>query len=120
VKRVLIGAAVFASLAAAPSASSSTRPTLHVRPTTVSPGARVHVFGNADGCRRGDTVTVISRAFTNAHTFAGLGAILARVQSGGTFSGYGHVRRNAHVGRYSITARCGGGNFGVVVYLRVH
>jgi hypothetical protein len=97
---------------------SATRPSLHVRPQVVAPGGRVKVTGNADGCPRGDVVTIISRAFPG-HGFAGIGAITARVRAGGSFAAIGHVRRNARKGRYGITARCGGGNFGVIVYLRV-
>ena len=74
--------------------------------------------GNAAGCPRGDVVTVISRAFRGPD-FAGLGTISARVRAGGAFSGSGRVRRLARAGRYAVTARCGGGNLGVLVYLRV-
>ena len=111
---VVLGAAITAT-----AATAATRPTLHVSPTVVHPGGRVTVWGNADGCPRGDAVTIISRAFPMRHSFAGLGAIYARVRTGGSFSTTGRVRANAHKGRYGITARCGGGNLGVLVYLRV-
>jgi hypothetical protein len=99
-------------------ASAATRPSMHVTPGIVSPGGRVTVWGNADGCPRGDSVTIISRAFPG-HGFAGIGAITAHVRTGGSFSTTGRVRANARAGRYGITARCGGGNLGVLVYLRV-
>src|SRR5437762_2487116 len=99
-------------------AYAATRPSLHVSPSIVSAGGRVTVTGNADGCPRGDTVTIISHAFPG-HAFAGIGAIFARVRARGAFSAYGRVRSNARRGRYGITARCGGGNLGVIAYLRV-
>jgi hypothetical protein len=102
----------------ATSASAATRPSMHVSPSLVSPGGRVTVWGNADGCPGGDAVTIISRAFPG-HGFAGIGAITAHVRTGGSFSATGRVRADAHKGRYGITARCGGGNLGVLVYLRV-
>lgn len=92
---------------------------LHVTPSVVSPGGRVTVTGNADGCPRGDSVTIISRAFSRTHTFAGVGAIFAKVRAHGAFAASGRVRTNAKTGRYAITARCGGGNLGVAAYLRV-
>ena len=109
-----LGVAITAS-----AASAATRPNMHVSPSVVAPGGRVTVWGNADGCPRGDTVTIISRAFPLTHSFAGVGALFARVRTGGAFSATGHVRLHARPSRYGITARCGGGNLGVVVYLRV-
>jgi hypothetical protein len=105
-------------LGAASADAAMTRPSLRVRPSTVSPGALVRVSGNAAGCPRGDRVTVISRAFRGPD-FAGLGSISARVRAGGAFSGSGRVRRYARAGRYAVTARCGGGNLGVTAFLRV-
>jgi hypothetical protein len=91
---------------------------LHVRPTIVSPGGLVRVYGNADGCPAGDTLLALSRAFAG-RPFAGVGTVSARVRVGGAFSGTGRVRRHAHAGRYAVTARCGGGNLGLLVHLRV-
>ena len=91
---------------------------LHVRPAIVSPGARVTVYGNADGCPRGDQVVVLSRPFAGT-PFAGVGTIRARVRAGGAFSATGRIRRLARAGRYAVTARCGGGNLGVLVHIRV-
>jgi hypothetical protein len=94
------------------------RPSLHVRPSLAAPGARVRVFGNAGACRRGDTVFVLSRPFAG-RSFAGVGAITAQVRAHGVFSGLGHLRRNARRGRYTVTARCGGGNLGITTRIRV-
>lgn len=80
---------------------------VYVRPSVVAPGARVHVFGNAGRCLRGETVFVLSRAFAG-RSFAGLGAITAPVRSHGAFAAAGHLRRNARHGRYTVSVRCGG------------
>jgi hypothetical protein len=80
---------------------------VHVRPSVAAPGARVHVFGNAGRCLRGETVFVLSRAFAG-RSFAGLGAITTPVRSHGAFSAAGHLRRNAKHGRYTVSVRCGG------------
>jgi len=115
--RWLAGTALLALFAVAPSLSA-TRPSLHVTPGVVAPGAQIHVTGNAHGCLRGDVVSVLSRAFPG-HGFAGLGVISARVRAGGAFSATGRVRRKAPPRRYTVTARCGGGNLGVTAHLRV-
>jgi hypothetical protein len=91
---------------------------LQVSPASVAPGAKVRAFGNASPCRPGDQVTVISAAFPG-DAFGGAGARYAAVRSGGAFSASGPIRAKLHVGKYAVTARCGGGNLGVVAYLRV-
>jgi hypothetical protein len=112
-----LGAALLLSAAATPAAGAA-RPVLHVRPLVVAPGGRVHVSGNADGCSRGDAVLVLSRPFPDPG-FAGVGAIAARVAGGGSFSAFGRIRTHVRAGRYGVTARCGGGNLGVAVFIRV-
>ena len=93
---------------------------LNVTPGKVRPGRQVRVFGNvADGCARGDAVTLLSRAFTNTYSFAGLPAIYATVGSNGAFSVKTTIPATRKAGSYEITGRCGGGNLGVVVPLRV-
>jgi len=114
---LVIGLAAILLGAAVAGAATSTV-SLRVRPTVVPPGALVRVSGNADGCPRGDTVLALSRAFAG-RPFAGVGTITARVRAGGAFSGLGRVRRNARAGRYGVTARCGGGNLGVLAHVRV-
>ncbi|MDX6510256.1 MAG: hypothetical protein QOG81_2008 [Gaiellaceae bacterium] len=100
------------------SSAAGARAALRVSPATVSPGAQVHVSGNAAGCPLGDTVMVLSRAFVG-QGFAGVGSTPARVRRGGVFAATGRVRRYAAAGRYVVTARCGGGNLGVTAHLRV-
>ena len=93
------------------------RASLFVRPSVVARGGRVHVFGNAGLCPRGDTVLVLSRPFAG-RSFAGLGAITAPVRAHGSFSAFGHLRPNAKPGRYTVSARCGG-NLAGTARLRV-
>jgi len=92
---------------------------LVVSPGTVHRGGAVHIRGNADGCRVGNTVFVLSRAFVHTHDFAGVSAVLARVRAGGAFSATTVIPRTRKPARYNVTARCGGGNLGVLVHLTV-
>jgi hypothetical protein len=79
----------------------------------------VRVFGNAGGCPAGDQVTLMSRAFSPAHNFAGVPAISTRVRPGGGFSTTTQIPSGLAAGRYVITGRCGGGNLGVSASLTV-
>ena len=92
---------------------------LVVSPTVVHPGGAVRVTGNADGCPRGDTVLILSRAFSSRTGFAGVPALRARVRAGGAFATTGRIRVHAARGRYGVTARCGGGNLGVEAHVTV-
>ena len=112
---VLVSLAVL--LAGAATAAAAT-PRLSVQPAFYSPGAAVVVSGNAGSCRVGDTVTAISRAFAG-HAFGAAGTLSGRVRAGHGFSFAGHLRRVLKPGRYAVTARCGGGNLGVVARIRV-
>jgi hypothetical protein len=117
VKR-LAGIAAAAALAVSGVALAASA-SIHVTPGTVHAGQRVEVSGNAGGCPVGDRVTLLSRAFSHRHEFAGVPAVFARVKTNGH---YGHsvlIPSGRHAGRYSITGRCGGGNFGVTAHLRV-
>jgi len=94
-------------------------PSLTVSPSVVDRGRNVTLRGSADGCSAGNTVTLISRAFVHTHDFAGLPAVLTRVRAGGTFHVVTRIPATKTPGRYGITARCGGGNLGVLAHLRV-
>jgi hypothetical protein len=107
------GAALLASVVAA------TPPSLSLTPSTVRAGHAVRISGSADGCPVGDDVTILSHAFVHTHDFAGVPAVLAPVRRGGKFSATTTIPRSRRAGRYSVTARCGGGNLGVLKYLRV-
>jgi hypothetical protein len=88
-------------------------------PSSVKRGHRVLITGSADGCTVGNAVTVISRAFVHTHDFAGVPAVFARVRSGGSFRVTTRIPATKKPGRYVVTARCGGGNLGVLKHLTV-
>jgi hypothetical protein len=119
-KRTMLALALaIASPAAVSSvAVSASQPSVHVRPTTVHAGDSVRVFGNAGGCRRGNQVTLISRAFSRRHEFAGRPAIFATVHRRGRFSVRTRIPKRRAPHRYGVTGRCGGGNLGVTAHLR--
>ena len=95
-------------------------PFLRVRPRRVLAGSHVRVTGLVPiGCDRGETVTLISRAFSHRHDFAGLPAIFTTVRRVGGLSRRTRIPRGRRPGLYRITARCGGGNLGVSARLRV-
>jgi hypothetical protein len=95
------------------------RVSLVVTPRTVRRGQTVLVHGLAQGCTSGDTVTVISHAFSAAHSFAGVPAVFAQVGSAGRFSTTARIPLRRATGSYVLTARCGGGNLGVSAHLTV-
>jgi hypothetical protein len=99
--------------------TSATTVALAVRPRAVRRGGSVVVSGVAGGCTAGDRVTVISRAFAAAHTFAGAPAVFAQVGSAGRFSTMTRIPATRRPGIYILTARCGGGNLGVSARLTV-
>jgi hypothetical protein len=99
--------------------TSAIRVALTVAPATVRRGGTVLASGVAGGCTAGDTVTVLSRAFSAAHSFAGVPAVLAQVGSAGRFSTRTRIPAARAPGRYVVTARCGGGNLGVSAHVTV-
>jgi hypothetical protein len=107
-----------AAIALAPAAAGSVVH-LSLSPSIVRPGGTVQIRGNADGCGRGATVFVLSRAFVHTHEFAGVSAVQAKVRAGGAFRATTVIPRTRRPGRYNVTARCGGGNLGVLVHLTV-
>jgi hypothetical protein len=94
-------------------------PSIHATPRSVVRGQSVRVGGLAGGCPTGNQVTLISRAFPHTHDFAGQPAVFARVRSDDTYATFVRIPANRARKRYAITARCGGGNFGVTAHLRV-
>ena len=110
---VALGTIAVASVVFAASSS------IHVRPHRVEAGHRVHIGGSAHGCPRGDQVTLLSRAFSHRHEFAGVPAAFTHVRRGGEFGRRVRIPAHRAAGRYSVSARCGGGNLGVTAHLRV-
>jgi hypothetical protein len=106
------------ALLALPAGAVAVGPSIHVSPTTVTAGHHVRVYGRAGGFPACDRVTLISRAFRHTHDFAGLPAVFTPVRAGDHYSVRVRIPASKH-GRYAITARCGGGNFGVTAHLRV-
>src|SRR3954447_24484454 len=75
------------AIALASLAGAAAGPAIHVAPGSVHRGGLVRVYGDVSGgCARGDTVTLISRAFSRRHEFAGVPATFAVVHAGGKFS----------------------------------
>jgi hypothetical protein len=94
--------------------------TIHASPNPVHAGQRVHLFGNVGGgCAPGDQVTLMSFAFSHKHEFAGVPAVFARVKSNGNYSKRTRIPKARAPKKYAISARCGGGNFGITRKLRV-
>ena len=99
--------------------ASATTVSLLVTPSTVHRGAWVYISGSAGDCPRGDAVIIISRAFPRIHQFAGVPAVIATVGAKGRFHATTRIPLGRRVGKYVVTARCGGGNLGVAALLRV-
>jgi hypothetical protein len=115
-----LGAVLAAGLAAGlASPLSAATPSLSVSPASVRAGGTVRLSGSADGCAAGSNAFLLSRAFARRHEFAGVPAVLARVHPGGGFKVWTTIPRSRRPGRYVITGRCGGGNLGFAVSLRV-
>jgi len=116
VKAALI--AIVALLVSAGTALAG-RVALTASPSSVRPGVVVSISGNAGDCPAGDGVTIISRAFVHRHDFAGVPAVYARVRAHGVFSVRTAIPPTRAPGRYVVTARCGGGTFGIAAHLTV-
>ena len=112
-----IAALVLAGALVGPAAAAG--PTVKVSPGTVRAGKSVRVYGVVPGCQQGNQVTLISRAFSHAHDFAGLPAVFARVGARSAYSVRTRIPVARQAGTYQITGRCGGGNLGVTASLRV-
>lgn len=110
----LVGLAVFA-----PGALAATH-FLKVSPGKVAAGKTVTVSGSvAKGCRighSGDSATIYSRAFKGItkKSFAGIPAVTASLSKSksGAFSIGVKLSKSVKAATYSVTGRCGGGNFG--------
>src|SRR5262249_22527942 len=113
-----VGVVVVAALAL-PSAAAAASPSLTVAPPSVVRGHVITLTGSAPGCRVGNRVTLLSRAFVRTHVFAGVPAVYANARRGGAFTVRTRIPAARVPGRYAVTARCGGGNLGVLRHLAV-
>ena len=107
------------AFAALISPAVASAPTLSASPNPVHRGRAVHVYGAVPGCPTGDQVTLISKAFSHRHEFAGLPAVFGRIGSHHSYSVRTTIPAARKAGHYAVTGRCGGGNLGVSVILRV-
>ena len=110
---------VVVSLLATAGAVLAAGPTINVDPHRVHRGDVVRVFGVVPGCPVGDRVTLISRAFSHRHEFAGVPAIFSTVKTGDRYSRRTRIPMGRRARRYAISGRCGGGNLGVTAHVRV-
>jgi hypothetical protein len=119
VRTAAVIAILAALLAGASVVVAATTPTINVMPHRVHRGDVVRVFGVVPGCARGDQVTLISRAFSHRHEFAGVPAIFATVGPNHHYSKRTRIPAKRRPRLYTIRGRCGGGNLGVSAHLRV-
>jgi hypothetical protein len=93
---------------------------LKVSPGSAHPGDRITVSGSVGhGCQvghKGDQATVFSKAFKGAtkHNFAGQPSVAVNLSKSknGAFSFKLTLSAGLKPGKYAISGRCGGGNFG--------
>lgn len=115
----LAAIAIVCVVAAAPAYADSSEPLLAASPNPVHAGSHVRLHGRIPGCPAGDQITLISRAFSHNHDFAGEPAVFATIHADGSFSVRTRIPSTRKPRRYSIGGRCGGGNIGFVRHLRV-
>ena len=111
--------AAAAGVLAAPVARPPMVPSLKVTPNAVQRGHVVVISGAAGDCPTGDAVTILSHAFVHTHDFAGVPAVYAPVQPNGFFRATTRIPATKSSGSYTVTARCGGGNLGLLERLAV-
>jgi hypothetical protein len=118
-KKLIVAVVGLAVLAPGAFAASSSH-FLKVSPSKAAQGQTVKISGSVDhGCQighSGDVATIFSRAFKGAtkHKFAGIPSVNASLAKSkdGTFSIKITLSNNVKPARYSVSGRCGGGNFG--------
>ncbi len=118
VRLLALGALALVALLGLALPASAAPASLHVTPSTVAAGRTVTVTGS---CEANSAGWVISPAFFRdpTHEFGGLGAVSFTTGAAGTFTTHPVIARTTAPGRYSITARCGGGNLGLEVFVTV-
>ena len=114
-------AVLLAVVVVAPASAARLRASIYVSPESVIAGRHVRVYGSArGGCRAGNTMTLISRAFPRRRTVAGLPAVSALVHHSAGFSVSILIPRGIRSGSYAISGRCRGRDLGVKATLKVH
>jgi len=117
--RRVLGIAVLSVTLVVVTSAMAAAPSLTLTPSSVLRGHVVLIKGSAGDCPSGDAAIVISKAFVHTHNFAGLPAVFARVKPGGSFRVRTRIPATKRRGRYQVTARCGGGNLGLLKHLTV-
>ncbi len=115
-------AALVALAVLAPAALAATQ-SLKVTPGNAAAGKTVTVSGSVgSGCQTGhsgDAATIISKAFKGATqtNFAGVPSVSASLanSTNGSFSVKVKLAKKVKAGKYQVSGRCGGGNFGSVM-----
>jgi hypothetical protein len=117
-RRVIFGFLLLGAALAVPASAQAATAKLSVSPKTTAPGTVVHVSGS---CEANTSGSAISTAFLHdaSHDFAGVGAAPFSTNASGAFSVDARVSSTIKPGSYGVTARCGGGNLGIEVTLRV-
>jgi hypothetical protein len=119
-RRALLVLAGSVGVIAMPGVALASAPTIVLTPSSVHAGGTVTVSGSTGGgCVAGDQVTLISAAFGGSGEFAGQPAVFATSTSSNSYSTTATIPVARTPGTYDVTARCGGGNFGVVAHLQV-
>ena len=116
---VILTPFVIAGTGTAGTIAAASKPSIRFTPNPVHAGAVVRVHGSAGRCTVGDTVTVLSRVFPHTHSFAGVPAVSTRVRPNGDYARRVRIPLQRRPASYTATARCGGGNFGIVTKLDV-
>jgi hypothetical protein len=119
VHRLLIVVAAVTAVFVTSGTATTAAPSITLMPNPVTRGHSVVIKGSAGGCAAGNRVSILSKAFVHTHDFAGLPAVFAKVKANGRYRVTTKIPARKRPGRYRVTARCGGGNFGIVKRLRV-
>jgi hypothetical protein len=118
-RRLPVNVAVLGAALVTAGAATASGPTMTLTPTSVKRGHAVVIQGSAGGCAVGNAVTIISRAFAHTHEFAGVPAVFAKVKASGSYRVTTRIPANRKPIHFLVTARCGGGNFGIIRHLTV-
>ncbi len=107
-KKALL-AVFLAALVTAPVALASSM--IGTTPSTVRPGHLERLHGSL-ACHNGDQVDLLSHAFKGSpHNFGSTPEVITKVEND-HYSVVIRIYKNVKAGTYTITGRCGGGNFG--------
>ncbi len=114
-------AVLLAAVVVAPAPAARWGATIYVSPKWVIAGRHVRVYGSVHGgCRAGNSITLISRAFPRQRTVGGLPAVSALVHRGGGFSVSILIPRGVRSGSYAVSGQCRGHYLGFKAPLKVH